>query len=62
MLAIGRPEPLAGVLVLLGTAYAVILAIDDPPLDGRSAIVGASLLAIGELAHLSLERPLGRDG
>lgn len=40
-------------LVLLGGAYVVILVIDDPPLDSRSAVVGATLLAIGELAHLS---------
>ena len=43
-----------GALVLLGAAYAVILAIDEPPLDGRSAIVGALLLAVGELGYLSL--------
>jgi hypothetical protein len=54
-LAIGRPEPIVLALVLLGSAYAVILMLDDPPLDGRSAIVGAALLAIGELAHLSLQ-------
>ena len=41
-------------LVLLGGAYAVILAIDEPPLDGRSAIVGALMLAVGELGYLSL--------
>jgi len=52
--ALGRPEPLVAALVLLGAAYAVILEIDDPPLDGRSAIVGALLLAIGELGYLSL--------
>ena len=32
-LAIGRPEPVAGVLALLGAGYAVILVVDDPPLD-----------------------------
>jgi hypothetical protein len=51
---LGRPEPLAAALVLLGASYAVILVIDEPPLDGRSAIVGALLLAIGELGYLSL--------
>lgn len=51
----GRPEPIVGALALLGAAYALILVIDEPPLDGRSAIVGATLLAIGELAHLSVE-------
>jgi hypothetical protein len=54
-LAAGRTEPIAAVLVLLGAAYAVILVVDDPTLDARSAIVGATLLAIGELAHLSVE-------
>ncbi len=41
--------------MLLGAAYALILVVDEPALDGRSAIVGATLLAIGELAHLSVE-------
>jgi hypothetical protein len=54
-LTIGRHEPLAFALALLGAAYAVILAIDDPPLDTRSAVVGAMLLATGELAYLSLD-------
>jgi len=54
-LAIGRPGPIVGALALLGGAYAVILVIDEPPLDGRAAIVGAALLTIGELAHLSVE-------
>ena len=54
-LAAGRTEPIAAVLVLLGAAYAVTLVADDPTLDARSAIVGAALLAIGELAHLSVE-------
>ena len=53
--AVGRPEPLVAALLLLGGAYAVILAIDEPPLDGRSAIVGALLLAVGELGYLSLD-------
>jgi hypothetical protein len=54
-LVLGRPEPIAGVLALLGAAYAVILVVDDPPLDVRAAIVGAALLAVGELAYLSAE-------
>jgi len=54
-LVVGQPQPIAGSLALLGAAYALILVIDEPPLDGRSAIVGALLLAIGELAHLSIE-------
>ena len=51
---LGRPEPLVVALALLGGAYAVILAIDEPPLDGRAAIVGALMLAVGELGYLSL--------
>ena len=54
-LAVGKAEPVAGALVLLGGGYAVILVVDDPPLDTRAAIVGAALLAIGELAYLSAE-------
>jgi hypothetical protein len=53
-LVAGRPEGVAVALLLLGAAYATTLVVDDLPLDGRSAIVGAALLAIGELAHLSL--------
>jgi hypothetical protein len=33
----------------------VILVVDGPPLDARAAILGAGLLATGELAHLSLD-------
>ena len=51
---LGRFEGVAGALALLGGCYATILVIDDPPLDGRAAVVGAGLLAVGELAHLSL--------
>ena len=54
-LAVGFAGPVAGALVLLGGGYAVILVVDDPPLDTRAAIVGAALLAIGELAYLSVE-------
>lgn len=54
-LAVGRAEPIVGALALLGGAYAAILVIDDPVLDGRSAIVAAALLAVGELGYLSVE-------
>ena len=53
-LASGRFEGVVAVLAVLGGCYAAILVIDDPPLDGHAAVVGAGLLAIGELAHLSL--------
>ena len=54
-LVVGRSEPTIGGLALLGATYAVTLLIDDPPLDGRSTVVGAAMLAVGELAYLSLE-------
>jgi len=53
-LAVGRAEGIAAALLLLGAAYAVTRVLDEPPLDTRAAIVGAALLASGELAHLSL--------
>jgi len=54
-LAVGRADSIVGALALLGAAYAAILVIDEPVLDGRSAIIGAALLAIGELGYLSVE-------
>ena len=54
-LAAGRSAPLVVALALLGGAYAMILAIDDPSLDLHAAVVGAALLAVGELAYLSVE-------
>ncbi len=54
-LAVGQTVPIGGVLALLGAGYAVILVVDDPALDTRAAVVGAALLAIGELAYLSTE-------
>lgn len=54
-LGAARRAPIIGVLGLLGAAYASILVIDDPPLDTRAVIVGAALLGVGELAHLSIE-------
>lgn len=53
--ATGTPGPITVALALLGAAYAVLIVIDSPPLDGRAAVVGAALLGIGELAHLSLQ-------
>lgn len=53
--AIGRPEPIGVALALLGAAYGLILAVDITALDTRAAIVGAALLAVGELAYRSLE-------
>jgi hypothetical protein len=53
-IAAARFEGVVAVLAALGGCYAAILVIDEPPLDGRAALVGAGLLAVGELAHLSL--------
>jgi hypothetical protein len=54
-LAVGRPEGIAAGLLLLGAAYAVILVVDRPSLDARSAMIGAGLLAAGELGYLCLD-------
>lgn len=63
-LVLGRREAIAPALLGLGAAYAVVLALDDPPLDPRAAIIGATLLTIGELSHLAIDaRPaIGDDG
>jgi hypothetical protein len=49
------PLLLAAGLALLGTAYAVLLAIDEPSLDGRSAVVAAGLVVVAGLADWSVE-------
>jgi hypothetical protein len=54
-IAVGRADSIVGGLALIGAAYAAILVIDEPVLDGRSAVIGAALLAIGELGYLSVE-------
>ena len=42
-------------IVLLGSAYAVHLALDDPTLDTRAPLLAAGLLIAAELAYWSLE-------
>lgn len=42
-------------LAALAGAYAVLLAIDEPPLDGRAAAVAALLLVVGELVGWARE-------
>lgn len=42
-------------LALLGASYATVLVIDRPTLDAHAVVVGAALLATGELAHLAIE-------
>lgn len=53
--ALAWPAALGTGLALLGAAYALLLAIDTPPLDGRAAIVAAGVMVTGELATWSLE-------
>jgi hypothetical protein len=55
VLALVWPLLLAGGLALLGTSYAVLLAIDEPPLDARAAVVAAGLLVVSGLVDWSLE-------
>jgi len=43
-------------LVLLGSAYAVHFALDDPTLDTHAPVVAAGLLLAAELAYWSLEQ------
>jgi hypothetical protein len=54
-LAVGRSEAVPVALALLGGEYVLVLVVDDPPLDTRAVLVGATLLVIGELSFLSLE-------
>jgi hypothetical protein len=54
-LSAGRPSPLPLALVLLGAEYALLLGVDDVPLDNRAPLVAALLLVTGELAYWSLE-------
>ena len=49
-------SPLVPVSIgLVGAAYAVHLAADDPILDAKAALLGAGLLLTAELAYWSLE-------
>lgn len=54
-LALLWPLLLAGGLTLLGGAYGVLLAVEEPPLDGRSVIVAAALLVVAGLVDWSVE-------
>ncbi len=53
-LVLARFEGVGLALLLLGTGYAVILAVDKPPLDSRAALIATGLLVVGELAQLSM--------
>lgn len=61
-LALGWPGLLGPALGTSGGAYALLLAIDDPPLDGRALGVAAALVISGELSSWSRElRSATRD-
>ena len=47
--AVVRPAALTLALPASAAAYALLLTIDDPPLDSRAAGVAAALLVVGEL-------------
>lgn len=46
---------LTAVVALPGAAYATLLVLDDPPLDGRAALLAAGLVVTAGLADWSLE-------
>lgn len=50
-----RPAALAVALPASAAAYALLLTIDDPPLDSRAAGVAAALLVVGELSGWARE-------
>ncbi len=50
-----RPAALALALTASAAAYALLLTIDEPPLDSRAAGVAAALLVVGELSGWAQE-------
>ena len=52
---LGWSSLVAASVVLIGSAYAVHLALDDPTLDTRAPLLAAGLLLAAELAYWSLE-------
>jgi len=49
------PVALGPALVSSGAAYAVLLAVDDPPLDTRAVAVAVALVMVGELVGWARE-------
>jgi hypothetical protein len=49
------PPALPAAVVLPGAAYATLVAVDDPPLDGRAAVLAACLVTVAGLADWSIE-------
>jgi hypothetical protein len=50
-----RPTVLGIALCVSAGAYALLLALDDPPLDARAAVVAVVLLVVGELVGWARE-------
>ena len=55
VVALVWPVLLGLALAVSGSAYAVLLSIDEPPLDVRAAGVAAALLVVGELCGWARE-------
>lgn len=53
--ALFRPAVLGVALCVSAGAYALLLALDEPPLDARAALVAVVLLVVGELVGWSRE-------
>ena len=53
-LVLGRAGLVGPALILLAAGYGIRLAGLDPGLDGRTPLVAAELVAVGELAYLSI--------
>jgi hypothetical protein len=60
-IAFVRPVVLGAALTTSAAAYALLLAIDDPPLDSRAAGVAAALVVVGELNGWARELAGTRD-
>jgi hypothetical protein len=52
---VGSVATIAVGAFMLGGTYATHLVLDDPPLDGRAALVGCGLLLAAELGSWSVE-------
>ncbi len=53
---VGRwPVTVPAALTCLGGAYALLLLVEDSPLDTSAPVLAAALLLVAELAYLSLE-------
>jgi hypothetical protein len=53
--ALWRPVALGPALAALGSAYAALLLVDEPPLDTRAAGLAMALVVVGELVGWARE-------